>query len=168
MSSDASAAGEVVVVRELDAPPDLAWRAWSDPEQIRPWWGPVGFTCPRADVDFRVGGSTLVTMHAPAEYGGFSMHNRWTYTAITEPSRIEFVSTFADADGNVIDPAAAGIPPGVPAEVPHVVDLEPLPGGRTLVTVTESGYTQEDARAQSQLGQEQCLDKMQALLAGGR
>lgn len=164
MTGDASTTtSEVVVVRELDAPPDQAWRAWSDPEQIRQWWGPTGFTCTRADVDFRVGGSTLVTMQAPAEYGGFSMHNRWTYTAITEPSRIEFVSTFADADGNVVDPAAVGIPPGVPAEVPHVVDLEPLPDGRTRVTVTEYGYTQEDARAQSQLGQEQCLDKMQAL-----
>ena len=164
MTGDASTTtSEVVVVRELDAPPDQAWRAWSDPEQIRQWWGPIGFTCTRADVDFRVGGSTLVTMQAPAEYGGFSMHNRWTYTAITEPSRIEFVSTFADADGNVVDPAAVGIPPGVPAEVPHVVDLEPLPDGRTRVTVTEYGYTQEDARAQSQLGQEQCLDKMQAL-----
>jgi activator of Hsp90 ATPase-like protein len=96
------------------------------------------------------------------------MHNRWTYTVLEEPSRIEFVSTFADADGNVIDPAAAGIPPGVPAEVPHVVDLEPLPGGRTRITVTESGYTDEQARAQSQLGQEQCLDKMQALFGGGR
>ena len=164
MTGDASTTtSEVVVVRELDAPPDQAWRAWSDPEQIRQWWGPIGFTCTRADVDFRVGGSTLVTMQAPAEYGGFSIHNRWTYTAITEPSRIEFVSTFADADGNVVDPAAVGIPPGVPAEVPHVVDLEPLPDGRTRVTVTEYGYTQEDARAQSQLGQEQCLDKMQAL-----
>jgi uncharacterized protein YndB with AHSA1/START domain len=163
MTGDAVPTGEVLVVRELEAPPEDAWRAWLDPEQIRQWWGPVGFTCPRADVDFRVGGSTLVTMQAPPEYGGFSMHNRWAYTAITEPSRIEFVSTFADADGNPIDPAAAGIPPGVPAEVPHVVDLEPLPGGRTRVTVRESGYTEEGARAQSQLGQEQCLDKMRAL-----
>ncbi len=51
----------------------------------------------------------------------------------------------------------------MPAEVPHVVDLEPLPGGRTRVTVRAFGYTEEEARAQSQLGQEQCLDKMQAL-----
>jgi uncharacterized protein YndB with AHSA1/START domain len=167
MTGEASATSQVQVIRELDAPPDVAWRAWSDPEQLRQWWGPVGFSCPRADVDFRVGSSTLVTMQAPAEYGGFSMHNRWTYTAIVEPTRIEFVSTFADADGNGIDPAAAGIPPGVPAEVPHVVELVPLPGGRTRVTVTEHGYTSEDVRAQSQQGQEQCLDKMQALFRSG-
>lgn len=156
----------VVVVRELAAPPEAAWRAWRDPEQIRLWWGPTGFTCPRADVDFRVGGSTLVTMQAPPEYGGFAMHNRWTYTAITEPSRIEFVSTFSDADGNPIEPAAAGIPAGVPPEVPHVVEIEPLPGGRSRVTITETGYTSEEARQQSEAGQEQVMDKMQALYAG--
>ena len=37
--------------------------------------GPSGFSCPRADVDFR-GGTTLVTMLAPPEYGGFATHNR--------------------------------------------------------------------------------------------
>ncbi|MCU1443229.1 MAG: hypothetical protein JWQ59_1379 [Cryobacterium sp.] len=155
--------GEVVVSRDLDVPPATAWRAWSEPDWIRQWWGPSGFTCPRVDLDFRVGGTTLVTMEAPPEYGGFRVTNRWTYTAIVEPSRVEFVSTFADFDGNEIEPAAAGIPPGVPQEVPHVVELEALPGGRTRVTVREFGYASENARSLSQSGQEQCMDKMLAL-----
>lgn len=163
--ADTGATGQVKVSRELNAPPEAAWRAWIDPDQVRQWWGPTGFTCPRADVDFRVGGTTVVTMQAPEEYGGFQMSNRWTYTAIEEPSRIEFVSTFADSDGNVIEPAAAGIPPGVPAEVPHLVEFEALPGNRTRVTVTEYGYTSEDARSMSESGQDQVMDKMQALFA---
>jgi uncharacterized protein YndB with AHSA1/START domain len=157
--------GIVAVSRELNASPQAAWRAWIESDRIRQWWGPTGFTCPSADVDFRVGGSTLVGMQAPPEYGGFVMHNRWTYTAIDEPSRIEFVSTFADSEGNVIEPAAAGIPAGVPAEVPHVVEFEALPGNRTRVTVTEYGYTSEEARSMSEGGQEQVMDKMQALFA---
>lgn len=157
--------GQVRVTRELSVSPDVAWTAWSDPSMIRQWWGPQGFTCPRADVDFRVGGTTLVTMQAPAEYGGFQMHNRWTYTLIDAPQRLEFLSTFADATGSQIEPAAAGIPPGVPNEVPHIVELRPLPGGGTTLTVTELGYTSEEARAQSEAGQEQTLDKMQALLS---
>lgn len=165
MSPAASTHGSVVVTRELDAPLTVAWRAWCDPALIRGWWGPTGFSCPRADVDFRVGGSSVVTMQAPAEWGGAQFHNRWTYTVIDEPSRIEFVSEFADADGRVIGPAEAGIPLDVPAQVPHVVALEPLVDGRTRVTVIETGYTDEQSRQQSTQGQEQCLDKMQALLA---
>src|SRR3712207_6128898 len=117
MAQDAAVTGHLVVTREVDAAPDAVWRAWRDPGQIRRWWGPAGFTCPRADVDFRVGGTTLVAMQAPPEYGGFVMHNRWTYTALTEPTRIEFVSEFADAEGTLILPSDAGIPDGVPAEV---------------------------------------------------
>lgn len=165
MGQGAAGSGAVVVTRDVDAPPGTAWRAWADPELIRQWWGPAGFTCTRAEVDLRVGGSTLVAMQAPAEYGGFVMHNRWTYGAIVEPSRLEFVSEFADDDGRVIEPSAAGIPPGVPAQVPHVVEFEPLPGGGTRVTVTETGYTSEEARAQSHAGQEQVMDKMRALFA---
>jgi uncharacterized protein YndB with AHSA1/START domain len=89
--------GQVVVSRELDVPPEEAWRAWSDPDQVRRWWGPTGFTCARADLDFRVGGTSLVTMRAPAEYGGIQLHNRWTYTAIVEPSQIEFGAAAAGA-----------------------------------------------------------------------
>lgn len=159
--------GQVVVTRELDVPPDVAWTAWSDAALLRRWWGPAGFTCPRAEVDLRVGGTTLVTMAAPPEWGGFVIHNGWRHGAVEEPRRLEFVSTFVDADGATVDPAAAGVPPTVPAEVPHVVELVALPGGRTRVTVTESGYTDEETRAQSQLGQEQCFDKMQALFTAG-
>ena len=156
---------DVVVVRELDAPPEAVWRAWREPDQIRTWWGPAGFTCPRADVDFRVGGTTIVAMQAPPEYGGLLMHNRWTYTALDEPNRIEFVSEFADAGGQPIERASAGIPSGVPEQVPHVVDLEPLGDGRTRMTITETGCTSEEARRLSEAGQEQVVDKMQALFA---
>jgi uncharacterized protein YndB with AHSA1/START domain len=167
---DGAARHPLVVARELAVPPDVAWTAWSNEALLKQWWGPAGFTCPRADVDLRVGGSTIVTMQAPSEWGGLTFHNRWRHTTVMEPTRIEFVSSFVDADGSPIDPASAGVPPTVPAEVPHLVEFEPLSGGRTRITVTESGYTDEATRAQSQTGQEQCLDKMQALLAavGGR
>src|SRR5918993_5379178 len=114
MAQDAAVQGHVVVVREIDASPDAVWRAWRDPESIRQWWGPAGFTCPRADVDFRVGGRTVVAMQAPPEYGGFVMHNRWTYTALDEPSRIEFVSEFATPTGNPSNPLRPGSRPAYP------------------------------------------------------
>lgn len=125
-----------------------------------------GFTCPRADSDLRVGGTTTVTMQAPPEFGGFQLHNQWRFTVVEKPVRIEFVSTFVDADGNTITPAAAGIPgTGVPDEVPHLVTFVAVGEGQTEIRITERGYTSAAAREQSKAGQAQVLDKMQAMFA---
>jgi uncharacterized protein YndB with AHSA1/START domain len=55
---------DVVVTRILDAPIEEAWKAWSDPGYVTRWWGPAGFTSPSAEMDFRVGGASLVCMCA--------------------------------------------------------------------------------------------------------
>ena len=144
--------------RILDTAPEEAWRAWSEPEQVARWWGPAGFTVPVADLDFREGGSSLLCMRAPAEYGGTDHWNTWTYRSITPYERIEFDLAFTAADRSPATP-----PPGVPDRVPHVVTLVPREGGRTELTVTEHGYRTDEARALSLAGLEQCLDKMVAM-----
>ena len=39
-----SAAQELVITRIFDAPRELMWKAWTDPECVKRWWGPTGFT----------------------------------------------------------------------------------------------------------------------------
>jgi uncharacterized protein YndB with AHSA1/START domain/predicted enzyme related to lactoylglutathione lyase len=162
-SRGAAPTHDVVVTRVLDAPVEEVWRAWTEPEQVKRWWGPTGFTSPSADLDVRVGGRSLVCMRAPAEYGGQDMYNTWTYRAVVAPERLEFDLRFTDAAGAPLD--ASSIPPGVPAAVPHVITLRALEGGRTELTVRESGYATAEARDVSRAGLEQCLDKMGALYA---
>jgi uncharacterized protein YndB with AHSA1/START domain len=157
---------EVIVTRELEASVEEVWKAWSDPEYVTRWWGPAGFTSPGAEIDFRVGGASLVCMRAPAEYGGQDMYNSWTYTRIDPHERIEFVSNFANKEGTHLDPAAMGMAPGVPRDVPHVIVLKAAGDDKTEMTVTEYGYTTEEARDLSRSGMEQCLDKMAAMFAG--
>ena len=77
------------------------------------------------------------------------------------------VQHFADKDGTPLDPAAVGLPPGVPAAVPHVITFRAVGDDRTEMTVTEYGYTSDQARDLSKTGMEQCLDKMAAALAEG-
>ena len=156
--------GVVRVVRTVSATAEEVWRAWTEGDLVRRWWGPSGFTCSRADMDVRIGGTSHVTMQAPPEYGGMAFHNGWTYTGLQHPARLEFISTFTDEDGTVLDPADAGVPGPVPHEVPHVVTIRDLGDGRTEVGVVESGYTDEQVRAMSQAGQEQCIDKMALVL----
>lgn len=158
----------MVVNRIFDAPLDQVWKAWSDSDYVKEWWGPTGFTCPIAEMDFREGGTTLVCMRAPEEFGGFDMYNTWTYSQIKPMQRIEFVQKFADQNGNQIDPASIGIPPGVPHEVPHVITFRALNNNQTELTVTEFGYTEDQAHDTSKMGMEQCLDKMASSLNNRR
>ena len=153
---------DVICTREFSAPAAEVWRAWREPEHVTQWWGPHGFTSPSADMDFRVGGTSLVCMRAPAALGGQDMYNTWTYHRIEPTSLIEFDVAFTDAGGARVQP-----PPGVPSEVRHVITLTPVSSGRTSMTVTEFGYPDEQVRDQSKAGLEQCLDKMAALLEKG-
>jgi uncharacterized protein YndB with AHSA1/START domain len=150
---------DVVSPREFAAPVTEVWRAWSDPAYLTQWWGPAGFSSPSADLDFRVGGTSLVCMRAPAEFGGQDMYTAWTYRRIEPMNSIEFDVRFTDRTG-----ASAPSPPGVPAEVRHIVTFTSVAADRTSMTVTEFGYPDEQVRNQSKVGLEQCLDKMAALL----
>ena len=47
---------ELLIDKMFDAPAALVFRLWSDPVHFVRWWGPKGFTCPSAKLDFRVGG----------------------------------------------------------------------------------------------------------------
>ena len=156
---------DVVVARIFDAPVDEIWKYWADSEKVMKWWGPKGFTAPVAKMDFREGGISLVCMRAPKDFGGQDMYNTWSYTKILPMERIEFILNFADNEGDKLDPGEMGLPPGIPLDVRHVVTFKPVGDNKTEMTVTEYGYTLDQAVDLSKAGLEQCLDKMAEALA---
>lgn len=153
----------MVLTRILDAPVEQVWKAWSDPGLVKRWWGPTGFTAPVAKMDFREGGTTLVCMRAPEEFGGQDLYNTWTYQNIVPLERIEFIQNFTDQDGNKVSPTEVGLPPEIPFEVPHVITFKALGDKKTELTVTEYGYPSEQIVEVSMAGMNQCLDKMAAI-----
>ena len=157
----------VVVSRVFDAPVEEVWTAWIAPDLVKQWWGPTGFTAPIAEMDVREGGTSLVCMRAPAEYGGQDLYNTWTYERVVPMQSLEFIQRFADKNGEQIDPASIGLPPGIPHEVRHVVTFAARSGTETEMTVTEFGYPSDEIVAISKAGMEQCLDKMATALQGG-
>jgi len=56
---------ELLITRQLDAPIDLIWEAWTSPEHIASWWGPNGFTNTITKMDLRPGGEWDLVMHGP-------------------------------------------------------------------------------------------------------
>ncbi len=155
---------ELSVTRIFEAPVERVWQHWHDPALVQRWWGPQGFTVPVADMDFREGGRSLVCMRAPQEYGGQDLYNTWTYRRIQPHQEIEFVLNFSDKEGRKLEPAQIGLPPGVPADVRHVITFKVLTPSQTEMTVTEYGYTTDQARDISKSGLVECIDKMAASL----
>ena len=56
---------ELRVSRLLNAPVELVWEAWTQPEHIANWWGPDGFTSTIAKMDMRPGGDWHLVLHGP-------------------------------------------------------------------------------------------------------
>jgi uncharacterized protein YndB with AHSA1/START domain len=76
---------EIVSSRIFDVPNSKLFRAWSEPEHLKNWWGPKGFTNTFHAFDFRVGGKWSFTMHAP-DKGNFA--NECEFIQIQEPTLI--------------------------------------------------------------------------------
>ena len=47
---------ELVIIRIFDAPRELVFKAWTEPEYLRQWWGPSGYTTPHCKIDLHPGG----------------------------------------------------------------------------------------------------------------
>jgi uncharacterized protein YndB with AHSA1/START domain len=90
---------EIIITRTFDAPRELVWEAWTNPEHVAQWWGPDGFTTTIEVMDVRVGGVWKHVMHGP---DGTDYPNKSRFTAVIKPERIEF----SHGGGRKGDPAA--------------------------------------------------------------
>lgn len=73
---------EIVTTRIFSFPRPLVFRAWTEPDHLKVWWGPNGFTNTFHTFDLKVGGRWIFTMHGP-EKGHYE--NACTFVAIKHP-----------------------------------------------------------------------------------
>lgn len=108
---------EFLVTREFDAPRELVFKAWTDPDGLAKWWGPKGFILLVARLDLRPGGLFHYSMRSPDNQ---TMWGKLVYREITPPERIEFVVSFADQAANTV---RAPFSPNWPLEVLSTVQF---------------------------------------------
>jgi uncharacterized protein YndB with AHSA1/START domain len=76
---------EILITRAFDAPKRLVWRAYTEPELIRRWWGAGHGTVTSAEVDLRVGGTWRYVMTASE---GFEVAFHGEYREVDAPDRL--------------------------------------------------------------------------------
>ena len=91
-------AGEFVYTRVFDAPRELVWKAQSEVDRLKQWWGPKGFKVFAARMDFRPGGMFHYGMRTQS---GQEMWGRFVYREIVAPERIVWINSFSDANGGL-------------------------------------------------------------------
>jgi uncharacterized protein YndB with AHSA1/START domain len=79
---------EVVrITKIIDAPREEVFRAWTEPDEIRRWFGPGEFTCPEAEVDLRPGGAYRLALQPGA---GDPFVVAGTYREVEAPDRLVY------------------------------------------------------------------------------
>lgn len=113
----AEAPNEIVARRLLDAPRELVFQAFTDPEHVVHWWGPTGFRNTISVMDVRPGGVWRFMMHGP---DGTDYPNRVEYTQVEAPALL----AWAHFEDN-----------GSPAPTFHAVATFEARGSQTALTL---------------------------------
>lgn len=151
----------LVITRVFDAPREIVFKAWSEPERLMRWWGPKGFTTPVCKIDFRVGGRFLNCMRSPE---GQDIWSTGVYEEIVAPERIVCTDSFADEKGNVVPASHYGMTGEIPIEMRISVTFEDL-GGKTKMTLRHAGLPAGEHFSGANEGWNQFFDKLAEELA---
>ena len=150
----------VVIERTFDAPVDLIWQLWTQPEHFQNWYGPRSFSIPSAQMDVRVGGKRLICMEGQTPRGMMKMWTAGEYREVSPVTRLVYTEAMSDESGNVLSPAAMGMPADTPMTSVVTVILEDL-GGRTKMVFTQAGLPGGDAGAKgASAAWNQAFDKL--------
>jgi len=117
-----------VISREFNAPRERVWKAWTEVEHLRRWFGPAGFAMTQCKLDLRPGGIFHYAMRGP---DGKEMWGKWVFREIVAPERISLVNSFSDAAGGITRHPMA---PAWPREMLSTTTFAEK-GGKTVLTL---------------------------------
>jgi uncharacterized protein YndB with AHSA1/START domain len=152
---------DVRIERIFNAPIDLVWAMWTEAEHFAHWYGPMGATIPKADMDVQVGGRRHIAMEMETPGGPMKMFFVGEYREVEPKTRLVYTESMADAEGNAITSEQMGMPAGAPMETAIMVELEDQ-GDRTRMVMTHIGVPADSPGAQ---GWAMAIDKMEARVA---
>jgi uncharacterized protein YndB with AHSA1/START domain len=140
----------IVIEREVDAPRELVWRVWTDPDEVAKWWGPEGFTTPRETIeyDLRPGGVARMVMVAP---DGQEYPNAGHFTIVEPPERLGWRED--DVDSPMMQ------------SVDTTIELVDLGGDRTRIVVTSHMVCADELVEMANAGWNSQFDRLERLLA---
>lgn len=140
--------------RHFDAPRPLVWRAWTNPEVMVLWLGPVEWPAVSATQDLRVGGKWRACLRSPDT--GQDLWQGGVYREIVPDERLVFTFKWDESHED-----------GPPVDTLVTVQLRDAPGGGTLMDFTHEGLKSEQSLTGHKHGWTSTFERLEAFLAAG-
>src|SRR3954469_11488472 len=97
----------LVLERVFNAPQELVFKMFKEPEHLKHWWGPRGWELTVCHVDFRPGGVWHYCMkcsdQGQGQFYGMESWGKGVYKEIVETEKIIYTDYFSDPEGNTND-----------------------------------------------------------------
>jgi len=118
------------LTRIYDRPPSALFKAWTEPQQIKRWWGPRGYTTLSCEMDLRPGGKWHVCSRSP---DGTEYAEHGVFREIVEPLRLVFTHAWEK-------------PQGIPEHETLITVTFEEHQGRTMMTVAQGTLNTVESR----------------------
>ena len=147
---------DLVLERILDAPRELVWRAWTDPEHMKRWWAPRPYQTPEVEVELKPGGKFYTRMTGP---DGFDFRGTGCVLEVVEGEKIAWTSALGPGFRPVeIVEDCGGFP------FTAIVTLEDNGDGRTRYKAVALHRNEADRETHAKMGFQEgwgtCADQL--------
>lgn len=138
--------------RIFDAPRALVWKAWTTPETMVQWLGPVEWPAVQVSQDLRIGGTWRACLRSPTT--GQDLWQGGVYREIVPPERLVFTLKWDESHED-----------GPPVDTLVTVVLAETEDGRTRMDFTHEGLKSEQSLTGHRHGWTSTLDRLEAFLS---
>lgn len=153
---------ELFMTHLFDAPIEVVFEAWTDPEKLKHWYAPEGCTIEYKSIEVKKGGSFHYYINDPLHGGAWVMG---TYLEILPPERLVFSIHLSNEQGDMINGSADGKSAGWPGEVRTTVTFEYI-GNQTKATIHEAVSEEEARKTGAYKGWIEMFNKLNRLVSG--
>jgi uncharacterized protein YndB with AHSA1/START domain len=136
---DTDVQNDIMIYRVFNLPVNKVWKALTDAEQFKKWWGPKGFTCPSSKMEASVGGKYLSCMVSPE---GKEYWSTGVVKELVPEKKLVVTDSFSDEKGNVKPASYYGMKGDWPKELLITFELEEADGA-TKLKLTHEGIPDE-------------------------
>lgn len=140
LEHDSTGKEKFVINRSFEVDINTMFDAWTDPQQVVQWSGPVGARMEYIHVDIRSGGKAFYMM----PFGDSVIYGNVTYIEVHRPDRLVYIQQFADKDGN---PGRHPLAPTWPQSMLTTITFTSEGSNQTRVTLeweVTGDFTQEE------------------------